>query len=108
MLRDNYTCQRCGKYQETGLHGSHVYGRGAQRDPYMKWDVQNVKAMCYPCHQWFAECPVESGAWFKAKFPERVEYLEKLMLDRKGTGTVHLIELEDIEQKLKETLKGMK
>ena len=107
-IRDNYTCQKCGRYHRPdpgegrNLDCSHVFGRGAQRDPFMKWEPQNVKLMCFRCHQWYAECPTESGEWFAEKFPERLEYLRQLMLDRKGTGTVSLVDLEELHDKLKQ------
>ena len=113
--RDNYTCQRCGKYRKpdpgSGVRNfdcSHVFGRGAQRDPYLKWDVENVKLMCFTCHQWFAECPTESGEWFAEKFPDRLAYLRQLVIDRRFRGSVPEYELEEIEQSLKDKLKGMK
>ena len=106
-IRDKSICQMCGKYQEKGLHGSHVFGRGAYRDPYIKWEPLNVKLLCYYCHMKWASSPVESGKWFADKFPERLEYLEQLIIDRKFTGTVSLVDLEEMHDKLKQELKEM-
>ena len=74
----------------------------------MKWDVENVKLMCFTCHQYWAECPTESGEWFAEKFPERLKYLRELVDRRRFSGTVALYELEEIEQSLKDKLKGTK
>ena len=108
LIRDNYTCQKCGKHMPTGLHGSHVFGRGAHRDPHMKYDIQNVKALCYFCHMWWGSTPIESSEWFKKKFPSRLKYLKKKIIDRKGTGTVSYVDLEEMYEELKDQLKEMK
>lgn len=76
LVRDNYTCQRCGRTKESGIaiHASHVYPEG--RYVGMSADPMNIKALCYQCHfLWWHKHPIEAGAWFKETFPERAEYL---------------------------------
>lgn len=72
--RDHNKCVRCGRdgsqYQ---MHPSHVIGRQNKR---LRWDINNVKTMCFICHRWWHDNPTESGEWFKQKYPERHEYIE--------------------------------
>lgn len=57
--RDNYTCQRCGKY-EALIHTHHVAPRS--RRPDLKHDVANGKCLCGSCHQWVHHHPKEATA----------------------------------------------
>lgn len=95
-IRDNYTCQHCGK-KVTGsdAHGSHVIPVSAGNK--LKWDVQNIKTLCYHCHiNWWHKNPTESGEWFKTKFPERWAYLQK----NKGIKIYKTFELQDLLNQL--------
>ena len=75
-LRDAFRCQKCGKVvRGQGLHTSHVYCKKTYRS--MKYDEQNLKCLCFYCHKWWHNNPLESFGWFKDKFPERFEYLER-------------------------------
>ena len=81
-IRDDYTCQHCGK-KVTGVncHASHVIP--VSRSGYLRCEPLNMKAMCYHCHiNWWHKHPIEAGAWFTDKFPERWEYLKELHKQR--------------------------
>ena len=77
LIRDNYTCQRCGKKLEgRNCHLSHVLPKG--KYPELRHDPNNVKILCYHCHiQFWHKNPIEAMQWFKSTFPERYEYLMK-------------------------------
>lgn len=62
--RDEWTCQRCGKYFEEGnrrtLHCCHLlYGRGIK---ILRFNELQCYAMCYFCHGWLTSHP---GVAFK-------------------------------------------
>jgi 5-methylcytosine-specific restriction endonuclease McrA len=97
-IRDNYTCQKCGKKVEgSNAHGSHVIPVSAGNK--LKWDIQNIKTLCYHCHiNWWHKNPIESGEWFKAKFPKRWKYLE----ENKGIKIFKTFELKTLLQQMEE------
>lgn len=80
--RDDYTCQYCGKYVTgTDCHASHVIP--VSRSGYLQFEPKNMKVLCYHHHlNWWHKHPVEAGAWFTDKFPERWEYLTELHKQR--------------------------
>lgn len=95
--RDKNICQKCGKYCEgSNAHPSHVKPKSAG-DVY-KWNPRNIKCMCFHCHiSWWHLNPTESGVWFRAKFPERWEYINNLK------PTIYKMwQLEEELEKLKE------
>ena len=107
-IRDEFTCQRCGKRAEgRDAHCSHVVHKGNGAS-WRRFDLLNMKLLCSHCHlYWWHKEPTEAGRWFAAKFPARDEYLEKY---RGGVAseikTCEMIELKD-ELKLKlSELKG--
>jgi 5-methylcytosine-specific restriction endonuclease McrA len=73
--RDNYTCQKCGKYLEkSNCHASHVIPVSAGNQ--FKYDPLNMKVLCFHDHiHWWHKNPIEAGDWFKKKFPDRHKYL---------------------------------
>ena len=75
-IRDNYTCQYCGlKVEGSNCHASHVIPVSAGNR--LAFDPLNLKVLCYHHHiNWFHKNPLESGEWFRTKFPERWEYLK--------------------------------
>jgi 5-methylcytosine-specific restriction endonuclease McrA len=75
-LRDGFTCQHCDKMVEgSNCQASHVIPVSAGNA--LAFDEQNLKVLCYHCHlNWWHKNPVESGDWFKNKFPDRWEYLQ--------------------------------
>lgn len=80
--RDEYVCQKCGKYVEgSNCQASHVipvsHGNALMFDPI------NLKVLCMHCHiYWWHKNPFEAVEWFKNKFPERYEYLQLHKNDR--------------------------
>lgn len=75
--RDKDICQKCGKYVEgSNRHRSHVVPVSAGNK--LRWDINNLKILCYHCHiNYWHKNPLDAAEWFKKKFPERWEYLEK-------------------------------
>lgn len=65
--RDNYICQKCGKYTQACPH--HVKPRS--RYPELKNDVNNLITLCYDCHVWVHDHPKEAhkeGLLFVRKY----------------------------------------
>ena len=96
--RDNYTCQHCGKkVSGSNCHVSHVIPRS--RGNYLRWDINNLKVLCFHCHiNWWHKNPLESGEWFKKKFPKRWKYLQR----SKNTIKIYKnYELEELYEKLR-------
>ena len=82
-LRDEYTCQRCGKrYSPDNAKGSldwsHIYSRTRLS---MRWLLLNGILMCCGCHKWWHDNPTDSGKWFAEKWPHRDEYLRAKKLE---------------------------
>lgn len=103
-IRDNYTCQKCDKAVEgTNCHGSHVIPVSAGNK--LRWDLNNIKTLCYHDHinVWHKN-PLEAAEWFKAKFPERDEYLE----ENKGIRQFKRWELEEMLIEYRAKLKEVK
>ena len=104
-LRDDNTCQKCGKTHLQGRNRqvSHVYNR--TRDGRLKYDPVNVKILCWPCHfTWWHRHTYEAGAWFLGKFPERAAYLDEQRLANMQLGTIHIDWYEDRIAMLKELI----
>lgn len=74
--RDNYTCQRCGKYVEgSECQASHVIP--VSHGNALAFDPLNMKVLCTHCHlHWWHKNPIKAAEWFKERFPERYQYLE--------------------------------
>jgi len=103
-IRDNYTCQMCGKRVEgVNCHGSHVIPVSA--DGRLAFDPENLKVLCYHCHLqvWHLNV-VDSGLWFEKTFPERWESLKAKHLANKQFNTIKMWEYDVMEQDLKEAL----
>lgn len=94
-LRDDYTCQHCGKRSETDYQASHVIPVSAGSK--LRWDEQNMKVLCYNCHlHWWHKNPLEAAEWFTEKFPERRAYLEA----NRGIKKFSISELQDLLEEL--------
>jgi len=86
--RANWTCERCGKYYpegtRQGLHHSHNYGR---RNRSVRWWPLNATALCYACHRWYAEYPLDSADWLRRKLGDLADLLrERANTPRKYTA----------------------
>jgi len=77
LLRDNSTCQYCNKkIEKNNAHISHVIPKS--HGNFLRYDLNNLKLLCFHCHiNWWHKNPMEASEWFKIKFPERWEYLQK-------------------------------
>jgi len=74
-LRDNYTCQRCGKkYKpgDRGLDAAHVVSRRYRATRYLP---ANGVALCTGCHLFLHARPDEFRRWFEAKYPFKYSFL---------------------------------
>ena len=102
-VRDGYACQKCGlKVEGVNAHGSHVVPVSHGNN--LRWDLLNIKCMCYHHHQWWHLNPLESGIWFKEKFPARDLYLsEKKHIIKKFS----MADLEELHEKLTEKLEEL-
>ena len=52
-------CKRCG--QKGRLETAHFFGR---RMKSVRWDEDNAVALCFACHRFFHEHPLEHGEWY--------------------------------------------
>jgi hypothetical protein len=96
--RDGGKCVRCCKSDR--VCWSHVKRRSA--DLRIKYIVTNVLTMCFTCHDWWHGEPTESGAWFEDRYPDRLEYLDAMVVAHQGMGTLHVHELLEILDQLRE------
>lgn len=72
--RDFDTCQWCGlMVSGSNRQASHVIA--VSQGNALAFDETNLKVLCYHCHQIWHKSPLDAMVWFKAKFPERYEYL---------------------------------
>ena len=96
-IRDNYTCQKCGKKVEgSNAHGSHVIPVSGGHK--LRWDIQNIKCLCYHCHiNWWHKNPMEASEWFSRTFPDRWKYLEA----NRGIAKFKDFELQELYEELK-------
>ena len=103
-IRDNHTCQRCGKkVWGTNCHASHVIPCSAGNK--LRWDLMNMKVLCWYDHFHFWHLnPTDSGEWFKNKFPDRWAYLEanKGMVQMKHLDFQELLDKLEAELKIKQ------
>jgi 5-methylcytosine-specific restriction endonuclease McrA len=102
-IRDNYTCQRCGKKVEgTNCHASHVIP--VSRSGRLQFDPLNMKVLCYHDHiNWWHKHPVEAGQWFTDTFPDRWAYLEAIHKEPKRP--IKEVELQEMIDKYTALLK---
>ena len=71
----NRRCCRCGKHiQGCDSHPSHIVAKGNGAS-LRRWDLLNIKLLCFHCHRWWHDNPTESGPWFAEKYPAREAYL---------------------------------
>lgn len=63
------------------MAASHIYSKGAH--PAMRYDLDNVKALCYKCHiEWWHKEPMEAKDWLEQVLPkarvDRLKFLSQL------------------------------
>ncbi len=71
------TCQRCGKK----VYGSnsqpcHVVAKGKGAS-WRRFDLLNIFLGCNFCHRLWHSNILDSADWFRLKWPDRYEYLER-------------------------------
>jgi 5-methylcytosine-specific restriction endonuclease McrA len=86
-LRDEDTCQWCGKHVEgEDSHPHHIIRRA--HSLYLRWDLLNLVLLCKKCHAKYHHRETDGLPWFQAKFPARWTYLDvaknRLTAWRKG------------------------
>jgi len=108
-LRD-VTCQ-CPECEGGGLalECAHV---GIIRKYYIsRWDLLNLLLLCKTCHGKFDANEAWGMRWFNEKFPARFQYLADLKIlknsHEEATKTWRNSDLKEIEDSLKDKLKGM-
>jgi hypothetical protein len=97
FARDGYRCVMCGT--PNGIQWSHVRGRTFKS---IQWLSLNAKALCGGCHKfkWHDPPPgFDPLAWFKQKYPGRLEEIDRIYFERKGTkldreATLHSLRAE--------------
>ena len=99
FLRDKGICQKCLKPHER-LEWSHVKRR--TRSLRIKFVLPNVLSMCWEDHQWWHNEPTEAGPWFAETWPDRLEYLDAMLIADRGMGTVTTDELLQILEELRD------
>lgn len=64
-VRDEFTCQKCGRQHaenSQGLHASHFFSRRHQST---RHDPDNACAHCMACHQYLGENPIVFQSWIR-------------------------------------------
>ena len=106
-LRDNYTCQYCGKpVKGQDCHWAHII---PQRTHFLRWHLLNSLVLCFHHHQDFHAGRITKDGWFKREFPARYNYLHDSQNDQEGmflprcniTWKYSITDLEEILEKLK-------
>lgn len=103
-IRDDHTCQHCHKKVDgVSCQGSHVFSVGSC--PSLQFEPLNIKVLCAYCHlRWWHSSPIEATEWFKKTFPERLEKLNDLKLQKNKLSTA---DLQDLIDKYTEILKNI-
>lgn len=107
-IRDKNLCQKCGKYVEGhDSHPSHVVakGKGASQ---RRFDLLNIKILCFRHHRWWHDNPTESAPWFERTYPARDTYLEIYRNGKPAKITTPQMRdlIVTLKQKHKELLEG--
>jgi 5-methylcytosine-specific restriction protein A len=65
LLEERGTCQRCGQARSQDIHELKSRARGGSI-----LDIENLVAICRPCHNWITEHPVEAAqqGWLKCSW----------------------------------------
>jgi hypothetical protein len=74
--RDNWTCQKCGKKYPPkwrGLHAAHIFSR---RFKATRTDPENGIALCFGCHMWAHQHPLDFHEWIRERMGDEYETLK--------------------------------
>jgi hypothetical protein len=100
-MRDNFTCQKCGRKKgQVKINAHHCVTKGSSGFA-GKYDVDNGMVLCYHCHRhdsgkYYVEFGDFVKAWLKNKGLDYYELRDKYSECAGGKPT-----LEDIENKIK-------
>ena len=64
----NYTCEKCGKYEEGGMQVSHFWGRKAES---VRFDPDNCDVLCFFCHNQFEMNPANYVSWKEKRMGDK-------------------------------------
>lgn len=114
-LRDDYTCQYCGKpVKGRNCHWAHIIGG---RGYFLRWDLINSLVLCFNHHiQGWHGGLVGKNTWFKDKFRARWNYLHGYQNNQDGLfmSRNHIVwkytdvELEEMLEKLKQKVQNLR
>jgi len=81
-LRDDMTCQLCGKkiINPQDAQTSHI--RSKKFCPQLRHDQVNFLLTCFRCHNLWHNDPLPYVNMFNKKFPARAEYIEKAAIEK--------------------------
>jgi len=97
MVTEAQPCAVCGKKFEK-MDCSHILSRGGH--DHLRFDILNVLPMCSRCHRWFwHDDPLKAMEWFKAKYPERYDYLMFADKQFKSWTTDELRQIREVIEK---------
>ena len=100
-LRDNFTCQRCGR-QHKHVQAAHIFSRNNKS---VRWDIDNGITLCHYCHiYWAHREPVEFTKWVIDRLGEE-KFNE---LEKKANQIAYNLDYEEIEENLKKLIEKYK
>ena len=77
-----WQCRRCGRHAEgRGFHCAHFHGR---RKESVRFDLENVDALCANCHKFFTEHYTEHKKWKLEQLGQQKYDLLALRASMKG------------------------
>jgi len=104
-LRDEDTCQKCGKkVYGSNSQPSHVIPKS--QSLLLRWNLWNVKLLCNACHRWWHLNPLDSAFWFRQTWPVRNLLLQE---HKHNIGrSWKMSDFEKVEAELKQKLEDLK
>ena len=96
-------CEKCGRDgSQWVMQCSHIFSR---RHKGIRWHPDNAKCLCFVCHKWWHENPVESGVWIRNYLGEG--FIDLLMEKKNQITKYTKADKEDIHKHLKAEYKIM-
>lgn len=91
-------CEWCGEHKN--LQTSHFKGRTRQT---VRWDEENVSAICFTCHRYMHDHPDIHTDWFEKRLGR--EKYDKMIMRANMTTKEYPIDKEQIKKNLLEKIK---
>ena len=92
-VREIGHCEKC--FKETNLQCAHIFSR---RHKWLRYELNNGLCLCAGCHlYWWHMNPAEAIRW-----AQQIRCFDELELIMKFTKPMKIMDLEEIESKLKE------